>query len=340
MDLFTQAEETYKNNFSPITCFERALFFSWYCSIRDCTFCFMSAQPKDVEPKTMRRSTESLLAEAILCRVLGWDSGFLSGGINAFSPEDMKRLLPFLVAAYGNKFWLNIGPLSPGLLEAYKPHIAGVVGAIETVNPVMHKKICPSKPMEPYLRMFATAHDMGLHTAMTFIVGVGETKEDLPLLLEIIERYHISKIHVYSLVPEKGTTYTEKDIPSPESQAWWIAQVRIHFPTINIQCGIWKDRIASLPLLLRAGANSFSKFPATRLFGTKYAYDIEEQVRKAGRVFQGTLTQLPDVDWTREIRMLPVDDLLKERVRKKIAQYIQKMGKNLDMNPPLLQKTH
>ena len=340
MGLIQQAEKTYAKHFPPITGFERAIFFSWYCSIRDCTFCFMSAQPKDVEPKKMRRSTESLLAEALLCRLLGWEFGFLSGGINAFSSGDMKRLLPLIVASYGDKIWLNIGPLSSQVLEAYQPYLKGVVGAIETVNPLVHKKICPSKPIEPYLRMFDVAHTMNLQNAITFIVGVGETKEDLPLLLEMIEKYHISKIHIYSLVPEKGTIFTEKDIPSPEYQAWWIAQVRIHFPTINIQCGIWKDRIRSLPLLLRAGANSFSKFPATRFFGTKYAYDIEEHVRKAGRIFQGTLTQLPDIDCTKEVRMLPGDGLLQEKVREKIIQYIRKMEKNLHMNSKLLQKIH
>ncbi len=340
MDLITQAEETYKKHFPPTACFERALFFSWYCSIRDCTFCFMSTQPKDVEPQKMRRSTESLIAEALLCRFLGWDSGFLSGGINAFSPTDMKKLLPLLVAAYRKKFWLNIGPLSLELLDAYKPHLAGVVGAIETVNPLVHKKICPSKPMEPYLNMFEAAHTRGIQNAMTFIVGVGETQEDLPLLLHMIEKYHISKIHIYSLVPEKGTSFTKKDIPSPEYQAWWIAHVRIRFPTIHIQCGIWKDRISSLALLLRTGANSFSKFPATRLFGTAYAYAIEEQVRQAGRVFQGTLTQLPNDDWEKEIQMLPADNLVKEKVRKKINQYLCKIGNNLHRYAMPMQELH
>ncbi len=324
MDIIEEADSIYKKNFPSETHFERAIFFSWYCSIRDCTFCFMSVQP-NAEPKKMRRSTESLLAEAILCRVLGWESGFLSGGINAFSPADMKRLLPLLTTAYGNKFWLNIGPLSPDLLEAYKPFIRGVVGAIETVNPVVHKRICPSKPIEPYLRMFDEAYKIGLANAMTFIVGVGETREDLSQLLEMIERYHISKIHIYSLVPEKGTIYTEKDIPSPEEQAWWIANVRVHFPTLDIQCGIWKDRVQSLPLLLRAGANSFSKFPATRLFGSHIAEDIEKQVENAGRTFKGTLTKLPTMDWAREVNVLAIDESLKERVLRKLTQYVHKM---------------
>ncbi|MBI4440990.1 radical SAM protein [Candidatus Woesearchaeota archaeon] len=336
MDLFDQAAAVYEASFPMETWFERALFFSWYCSIRDCTFCFMSAQPKNIEPKTMRRSTESLLAEAILCRVLGWDSGFLSGGINAFTPADMKQLLPTLTAAYGNKFWLNVGPLPRNLLESYRPYLSGVVGALETVNPLLHKKICPSKPMEPYLRMFDEAHALGLQNAMTFIVGVGETKEDLPLLLEIIQRYHISKIHIYSLIPEKGTIYTEKDIPEPLYQAWWIAQVRVHCPTISIQCGIWKDRIAALPILLKAGANSFSKFPATRLFGTARAHDVEQQVACAGRSFRGTLTKLPVINWEDEVQRLPVTDAIKQRVHQKLHQYLGRMQRNVTCGSNLL----
>lgn len=327
MGIIEEAGIVYRKNFPMEAWFERALFFSWYCSIRDCAFCFMSSQSA-AEPKKMRRSTESLLAEAILCRVLGWKSCFLSGGINAFSPEDIKKLLPLLTMAYGDKLWLNIGPLSQKLLEEYKPYVHGVVGALETVNQLLHKRICPSKPVEPYLKMFGDAHKIGLANAMTFIVGVGETKNDLLLLLECIEKYNITKIHIYSLIPEKGTVFANKALPSPEEQAWWIAQVRIHFPEISIQCGIWKDRVQSLHLLLEAGANSFSKFPATRLFGSSVAKNVEEQVKKAGRRFRGTLTVLPVLDWKKEVTSLEIDEALKAKVIVKLMLYLKRMQFN------------
>ena len=46
-NLIKQANKVYLDNFPQTTNFERALFFSWYCEIRDCKFCYMSTQPKD-----------------------------------------------------------------------------------------------------------------------------------------------------------------------------------------------------------------------------------------------------------------------------------------------------
>ncbi|MDO8660702.1 MAG: radical SAM protein, partial [Candidatus Woesearchaeota archaeon] len=88
-------------NFSPTTCFERAIFYSWDCSIKDCGFCYMSAHTKRITTdKIARRSTASILAEVILCKKLGWEIGFLSGGINAFTHTELKYLLQKIVIIY------------------------------------------------------------------------------------------------------------------------------------------------------------------------------------------------------------------------------------------------
>ena len=90
------------------THFERAIFFSWYCGIRDCTYCYMSTQP---DSKKAVRSKESLLAELLLCKKLGWEIGFISGGVGAFSGTKFKDLLEDMYKVSGEKFWLNIGAL-------------------------------------------------------------------------------------------------------------------------------------------------------------------------------------------------------------------------------------
>jgi len=101
------------------TCFERAIFFSWYCGIRDCTYCYMSTQP---DSKKAVRSKESLLAELILCKKLGWQIGFISGGIGAFSKTKFKNLLKDMFKISGEKFWLNVGALSFEELKEYLPY--------------------------------------------------------------------------------------------------------------------------------------------------------------------------------------------------------------------------
>ena len=141
---------------------------------------------------------------------------------------------------------------------------------------------------------------------MTFIVGLGETSHDLPLLINFIKTYDIDKIHVYGLIPHKGTSCAETPPPTEEEQAWWIANLRIAFPSLDIQCGIWEDRIERTSLLLKAGANSVSKYKALHLFGKEISYQLEEQIRIAGRTMLGTLTVTPKIAWDKEI-----DELVK-----------------------------
>ena len=155
--LIDKASITYKEHFSPTVCFERAIFFSWGCTIGDCTFCYMSTQPADKPPRETRRSVESILAEFLLAKHLGWDIGFFTGGIGVLKPDELELLLKSAVEITGQKIWLSVGPVPRILLQKYLPYIKGVVGSTETINPLLHKKVCPSKPLAPYEKMFIIA---------------------------------------------------------------------------------------------------------------------------------------------------------------------------------------
>ncbi|MDO8655698.1 MAG: radical SAM protein [Nanoarchaeota archaeon] len=326
-ELIEKAQRIYTENFPLTTLFERAIFFSWGCTIGDCTFCYMSTQPADKPPKETKRSVESILAEFIIAKNLGWEIGFFTGGIGVLKPDELEFLLKAAVEITGEKIWLSVGAVPRPLLLRYLPYIKGVVGSTETINPELHRIVCPSKPLAPYERMFEVAKELHLQRAMTFIVGMGETKDDFVLLEKFIRKYGISKIHIYGLIPTKGTMFEHSLPPTSEEQAWWIAQLRIAFPTLDIQCGIWEDRAEYLPLLLRAGANSISKFQAIKLFGGAQAHEIEAQVAKAGRHFLGTLTHLPGIDWMKEVEKLSCDDILKEKIKVKLQEYVGRMQK-------------
>jgi len=311
------------------TWFERAIFFSWGCTIGDCAFCYMSTQPKDKPPKETKRGNASIFAECILAKNLGWEIGFFTGGIGVLTADELEFLLKGVSEIIGEKLWLSVGPLTRMQLERYIPYIKGVVGSTETINPELHKKVCPSKPLRPYERMFEEAKKLGLKTAMTFIVGMGEVKEDMILLKDFIRKYSISKIHVYGLIPTKGTPMEDYAAPTAEEQAWWISGLREEFFSLDIQCGVWEDRAERISLLLEAGANSISKFQAIKLFGTSIAKQFEDEAKKAGRLFKGTLTQMPDVDWDKEIERLSFTPELKSEIKKKLEIYLKQMKKNV-----------
>ncbi|MBS3123936.1 radical SAM protein [Candidatus Woesearchaeota archaeon] len=330
--LIEKAELIYNQNFPATTCFERAIFFSWGCTIGDCTFCYMSTQPAEKKPTETKRSTESILAEFILAKNLGWDIGFFTGGIGVFTPSEIEFLLKSAVEITEEKIWLSVGALSTPLIKKYLPYIKGVVGSTETINPILHKIVCPSKPLQPYEKMFVESKKLNLLTAMTFIVGMGEVKSDLTLLIDFIRKYEIDKIHVYGLIPQEGTMFQSHEPPTKEAQAWWIAQLRIACPKLDIQCGVWEDRMNRVSYLLKAGANSVSKFRATALFATPVARELEIQAKIAGRKFQGTLTVLPEIDWTEEVNKIHFDSELKKNILKKLNEYLAVMKRNLAKN--------
>lgn len=324
--LIKKANKIYLDNFEPTTCFERAIFFSWYCEIRDCKFCYMSTQRKDAKFKKIgRRSVESLLAEVILCKKLGWELGFLSGGIGAYTKKGFFELVKLINLVYEDKFWVNVGPLSKKEILELKPYIKGVVGSIETVNWKLREKVCPSKNLDPYLRMFKQSSEIGLKNAMTVILGLGENIDDFENFKKFVKKYDIAKVHFYGLNPQKGTIFENSLPPSEKYQATWIAKSRIEFPKLDIQMGIWLDRTDRISTLLNAGANSISKFPATRYFNSKSAQEIETQAKLAGRKFKGTLTKLPDVDWDYEVDKLNIDNSLKEKIKLKLNLYLKKI---------------
>ena len=84
------------------THFERAIFLSWYCAKGDCKFCYMSTQKNLIkDPRKARRSMASILAEAFLCKKLGWKIEFLSGGYESYTRDELLSLIKNIKKIYG-----------------------------------------------------------------------------------------------------------------------------------------------------------------------------------------------------------------------------------------------
>ena len=195
--------------------FERAIFISWYCSLGDCTYCYMSTQKNLIsDPNKAKRSSASILAEAYLCRKLGWKVGNLAAGYGSYTQESILDLVKKVHEISGQKIWLNIGVLPEKIIEALSPYLEGVFGAVETVNLDIHKKVSPNKPIEPIENMFKICEKYNLKKAMTFIVGLGETIEDFEKLKDFIVKNKIDKIVFYALNPIKGSVFEDSKGPS------------------------------------------------------------------------------------------------------------------------------
>jgi biotin synthase-like enzyme len=328
-NLIYEATQVYESNFSKITWFERAIFISWFCAKPTCKFCFMyTIKDKIKQPKFARRRLESILAEALICRICGWEIGFVSAGILSWNTQELKEVLEGIYKITGKKQWLNLGVLKEAQIKELLPYIEGITGTVECVNEKLRNEIVPDKPLDKIEEMFAIADKYKIKKSITLIIGLGETIEDYPKLKNLIRKWNIDRINFYRLVPHDGAELFPEG-PSTEYYTEWIAKTRIDFPKLTIIAGSWPDKTAEIPLLLKAGANAITKLPAIKNFGKKPAYEIENGAKEAGRKFIGTLTRYPDVTPSLLLKDSGLGHELQRKILEKYEKYYRKLGKNI-----------
>jgi biotin synthase-like enzyme len=318
--LLEKANKIYWENFDGETYFERAIFLSWYCSVGDCKFCYMSTQKNSVkEPLMAKRQTYSLLAEAIICKKMNWPIGFLSGGYGVYNKEKLLSIVKTVYEVTNQKQWMNIGVLNKSMIEMLLPYIDGVTGSVETVNLELHKEVCPSKPIKPIIEMYKSATELKIKKSMTLIIGLGETKDDFEKFEKFIIEHGIDKVVIYALNPIKGTVF--KKGPEPDYYLWWLAKTRIAFPKLYIVAGVWVNRLTYLEEILKCGANSITKLPIWKVIDTKNAEIIKDSMKKMNRNFKSKLNFF-ETNFDEELKFL--DDKEKEIVLKNINLYLNK----------------
>lgn len=288
-DLIKKANEITLKQHGNLITLERAVFLSWWCDKGDCAFCYMSTQKDKIkDPKKARRNISNIYAEAEMCKRLDWNIEFLSGGYESFTTQEIKDIATTIKNITGDGVWLNTGITDE--LNEYGSEIKGITGAVEVANPQIHEKVCPSKKLDDISNMLDTAGDYGFKKAITIILGLGETLEDVQYIIDYIKDHNIDRVIFYSLNPHKETIYANSSQPASLYYAQVVAQVRLAFPDIEIICGTWIDNLANIGILILSGANGITKFPLFKMFGTKYGKRVEEEVKWAGRDLKGTFT--------------------------------------------------
>ena len=207
--LIVKANEIYQQNFTNETYFERSIFINWTCSIADCKYCYLSTNPKHkqgVEPKAIR-SKESILAEVLLCKKMGWRVGYITGGLRVESVEYLIDLLQKINLILGEKTMMNFGPYARSEIVKLKPYVKGMGSAIESFNEELHNFICPSKPLKSLLLFLNNLKEENLQKLITIILGIGEKKQDLQLVVEKIKEYEINQVQLCFLKPIEKTIF-------------------------------------------------------------------------------------------------------------------------------------
>ncbi len=288
-DLIKKANETTLKKHGNEISLERAIFLSWWCDKGDCAFCYMSTQKDKIkDPTKARRNVHNIYAEAEMCKRLNWNIEFLSGGYKSFTTAEIKEIATTIKNITGDSVWLNTGITDE--LEEYGSEIKGITGAVEVANPELHQKVCPSKSLDKISNMLDIAGDLGFQKAITVILGLGETLDDVDYLIDYIKDHKIDRVIFYSLNPHKETAYANSSQPASLYYAQVVSKIRLTFPDITIICGTWIDNLANIGILILSGANGITKFPLFKMFGTKYGKRVEEEVKWSGRQLKGTFT--------------------------------------------------
>ncbi|WP_305555622.1 radical SAM protein [Methanobrevibacter sp. V74] len=316
-DLIKKANEITLKKHGDLITLERAVFLSWWCNKGDCTFCYMSTQKDKIkDPKKARRNINNIYAEAEMCRRLDWNIEFLSGGYESFTTQEIKEIATNIKNITGDGVWLNTGITDE--LNQYSSEIKGITGAVEVANPKIHKKVCPSKKLDDISNMLDIAGDLGFKKAITIILGLGETLDDVSYIIDYIRDHKIDRVIFYSLNPHKDTIYANSSQPPSLYYAQVVAQVRLAFPDIEIICGTWIDNLANIGILILSGANGITKFPLFKMFGTKYGKRVEEEVKWAGRQLKGTFTNKTQLG-SKESEVSPeLDKFIKRYVKESL----------------------
>ena len=318
-DLIKNANETTLKNHGNLITLERAVFLSWWCDKGDCAFCYMSTQKEKIkDPTKARRNVSNIYAEAEMCKRLDWNIEFLSGGYKSFTTQEIKDIATTIKDITGDGVWLNTGITDD--LDQYSSEIKGITGAVEVANPEIHNRVCPSKKLEDISNMLDVAGDLGFKKAITIILGLGETLDDVDYVIDYIKDHQIDRIIFYSLNPHKETIYANSSQPASLYYAQVVAQVRLAFPDIEIICGTWIDNLANIGILILSGANGITKFPLFKMFGTKYGKRVEEEVKWAGRQLKGTFTD--------KTKLGPKKSEVSPELDKFIKRYVKESLKN------------
>jgi biotin synthase-like enzyme len=319
-NLLKKSSKIHEENFGKTAWLGRCIFLSWYCGIGTCTFCFRSTQKHKIKfAENARRTKESIYTEALIAKNQGWKLEFLTGGHDMYPDAEILEIAKVVSEIFEEKIWLNMGAVDEQMLKKLQPYVEGMVASIETPNAQIRKKVCPDKPIAPYLDMLKLLNKMGMKKSITLVLGLGETLQDYDLLSKFIKEYSLDRITVYSLRPVKGTPFEIG--PAPEYVAEWIARIRIDYPSLEIIAGSSETRIPELGMLLRAGANALTKLPATKIFGTTGANEIHEQVQNANREFSSNLKKLENTNWSADVQRLSIGDDMKKKVLLKIEEY-------------------
>lgn len=147
-----------------------------------------------------------------------------------------------------------------------KPDLAALKGlgvdriscGLETTNAKAFHNLKPADSFEIRLETLQTAKEMGFQLSTNFLVGIGETIDDIDAGIRLAEQLGIDLLSISSLQPIPFTETEKWDRPRPYLVARVAAAARIVLPRLDITTSFGCDTYTELAWGIKSGANAFS----------------------------------------------------------------------------------
>jgi biotin synthase-like enzyme len=129
--------------------------------------------------------------------------------------------------------------------------------ALETTNAEAFRNLKPGDSYEARLNTLKDAKEMGLKISTNFLIGIGETIDDIDSGIRLSEKLGFDFLSISSLQPTPFTESEKWDRPRPYFVARVAAAARIAMPESDITASFGCDSYADMSWGMKCGANSF-----------------------------------------------------------------------------------
>jgi biotin synthase len=154
---------------------------------------------------------------------------------------------------------VTFGSISrPDLMTLKGLGVDHVSCGLETTNLKVFHDLKPADSFQTRLETLQAAREMGFRVRTNFLIGIGETIDDLDDSIRLAEQLGIDFLSISSLQPTPFTETEKWDRPRPYLVAKVAAAARIALPDIDLQVSFGCDTYADLAWGMKSGANSFT----------------------------------------------------------------------------------
>ncbi|MFH1638765.1 MAG: radical SAM protein [Chloroflexota bacterium] len=253
--LFERAQKIAKDMESR---FRWPIFFNTNCIVEPrCHHCFWYGSRYFDTNWAKRYSLDEVVKKAVELEKAGIKKTHaVSGWMGYEVPEYYYDYISAIKANTHLELYGQFGPLSKECLIRLKASgMDGYWTGIEVMNEKTFKNLRPGDSLESRLKTLRDTKELGLGVWSSFLMGVGETDDDIARTIELLQELGIDSLMVIPLKPVPFTEMEQAELPNQYRVAKAMAAARIAFgDQVNIMSF---TGMSYLEWGIRAGANEF-----------------------------------------------------------------------------------